>query len=180
MRCPSLLCSVALLISTVNAMGCPYATGELHRREAAVKTADFLAKFTLNDTQEYLTSDSGSPIEDQDSLKAGARGPTLMEDFIFRQKITHFDHERVPERAVHARGAGKRLAVFRFELSKLIGIIQAHMARLCRTVTSAISLAQASLVRKGRRLPCLCVSVLSLEAAVAQVRILFQGLDLVF
>jgi catalase len=42
-------------------------------------------------------------------LKAGERGPTLLEDFIFRQKIQHFDHERVPERAVHARGAGKML-----------------------------------------------------------------------
>ncbi|MDR0530554.1 MAG: catalase [Oscillospiraceae bacterium] len=41
-----------------------------------------------------------------DSLKAGKRGPTLMEDFIFREKITHFDHERIPERIVHARGSG--------------------------------------------------------------------------
>lgn len=41
-----------------------------------------------------------------DSLKAGPRGPTLMEDFHFREKITHFDHERIPERAVHARGTG--------------------------------------------------------------------------
>lgn len=41
-----------------------------------------------------------------DSLKAGPRGPTLMEDFHFREKITHFDHERIPERVVHARGTG--------------------------------------------------------------------------
>ena len=41
---------------------------------------------------------------DEESLKAGIRGPTLMEDFHFREKVTHFDHERIPERVVHARG----------------------------------------------------------------------------
>ncbi|KAK2591308.1 catalase [Conoideocrella luteorostrata] len=65
-----------------------------------------LASYEVDDSDGYLTSDVGGPIEDQSSLKAGERGPTLLEDFIFRQKITHFDHERVPERAVHARGAG--------------------------------------------------------------------------
>ncbi|KAF4452549.1 hypothetical protein F53441_4661 [Fusarium austroafricanum] len=53
-----------------------------------------------------MSSDVGGPFEEQESLKAGERGLTLQEGFIFRQKITHFDHERVPERAVHARGAG--------------------------------------------------------------------------
>ena len=53
-----------------------------------------------------LTTNQGLPIEDdQDSLKAGDRGPTLLEDFHFREKITHFDHERIPERIVHARGS---------------------------------------------------------------------------
>lgn len=42
---------------------------------------------------------------DQNSLRAGTRGPTLLEDFILREKITHFDHERIPERIVHARGS---------------------------------------------------------------------------
>ena len=41
----------------------------------------------------------------QNSLRAGMRGPTLLEDHILREKIMHFDHERIPERAVHARGA---------------------------------------------------------------------------
>ena len=46
------------------------------------------------------------PIADnQNSLKAGLRGPALLEDFILREKITHFDHERIPERIVHARGS---------------------------------------------------------------------------
>jgi catalase len=55
----------------------------------------------------YLTTNQGLRIEGaNDSLKAGARGPTLMEDFHFREKLTHFDHERIPERVVHARGSG--------------------------------------------------------------------------
>jgi catalase len=54
----------------------------------------------------YLTSAQGLRLPDTDhSLKAGPRGPTLLEDFHLREKITHFDHERIPERVVHARGA---------------------------------------------------------------------------
>jgi len=54
-----------------------------------------------------LTTEQGTPIsDDQNSLKAGPRGPMLMEDFVFREKIFHFDHERIPERVVHARGYG--------------------------------------------------------------------------
>ncbi|OYU92468.1 MAG: hypothetical protein CFE45_23140, partial [Burkholderiales bacterium PBB5] len=53
-----------------------------------------------------LTTNQGVAIGDnQHSLKAGLRGPTLLEDFILREKITHFDHERIPERIVHARGS---------------------------------------------------------------------------
>ncbi|KAJ4991484.1 catalase [Stagonosporopsis vannaccii] len=69
-------------------------------------TDEFMAQFEVNDTDVYMTSNTGTPIEDQESLSAGERGPTLLEDFVFREKIMHFDHERVPERAVHARGAG--------------------------------------------------------------------------
>ncbi|SFI98753.1 catalase [Planctomicrobium piriforme] len=55
----------------------------------------------------YLSTNQGLPINDnQNSLKAGERGPSLLEDFILREKITHFDHERIPERIVHARGSG--------------------------------------------------------------------------
>jgi catalase len=54
----------------------------------------------------YLTTNQGVKINHtDDSLKAGHRGPTLMEDFHFREKMTHFDHERIPERVVHARGS---------------------------------------------------------------------------
>lgn len=53
-----------------------------------------------------LTTNQGIPISDnQNSLKAGSRGPTLLEDFMLREKIFHFDHERIPERIVHARGS---------------------------------------------------------------------------
>jgi catalase len=56
---------------------------------------------------EFLTTSQGARLRDTDhSLKAGERGPTLLQDHHLREKITHFDHERIPERVVHARGAG--------------------------------------------------------------------------
>lgn len=58
-------------------------------------------------THQVLTTNQGVKIADnQNSLRAGIRGSTLLEDFILREKITHFDHERIPERIVHARGVG--------------------------------------------------------------------------
>jgi catalase len=60
----------------------------------------------VNSAGQALTTNQGVPVaNNQDSLKAGLRGPTLLEDFILREKITHFDHERIPERIVHARGS---------------------------------------------------------------------------
>ena len=65
---------------------------------------------------ETLTTNHGVPISDnQNSLKAGPRGPSLLEDFVLREKIHHFDHERIPERIVHARGSA---AHGYFELTK--------------------------------------------------------------
>jgi catalase len=56
---------------------------------------------------EFLTTSTGVRLHHtDDSLKAGSRGPTLMDDFHLREKIMHFDHERIPERVVHARGVG--------------------------------------------------------------------------
>jgi catalase len=61
----------------------------------------------VNSGGQMLTTNQGVPVgSNQSSLKAGLRGPTLLEDFILREKITHFDHERIPERIVHARGSG--------------------------------------------------------------------------
>ena len=62
---------------------------------------------TAGGERPVLTTQQGIPVaDDQNSLKVGARGPTLLEDFHFREKIFHFDHERIPERVVHARGYG--------------------------------------------------------------------------
>ncbi|MFN8559831.1 MAG: catalase, partial [Dehalococcoidia bacterium] len=66
-----------------------------------------MAAALIDDQRAGLTSDQGTPVsDDQNSLRAGLRGPTLMEDFLLREKLTHFDHERIPERVVHARGSG--------------------------------------------------------------------------
>jgi catalase len=65
-----------------------------------------LQQNTESGDQQFLTTNQGLNINDnQNSLKAGERGATLLEDFILREKITHFDHERIPERIVHARGS---------------------------------------------------------------------------
>ncbi|EQB38333.1 hydroperoxidase II [Virgibacillus sp. CM-4] len=64
-----------------------------------------LDKFRVDDSGKEMSTNQGLKVsEDEFSLKAGERGPTLMEDFQFREKMTHFDHERIPERIVHARG----------------------------------------------------------------------------
>src|SRR5690554_2210181 len=64
-----------------------------------------LELFRVEDRGKKLTTNQGLKMsEDEFSLKAGERGPTLMEDFHFREKVMHFDHERIPERGVHARG----------------------------------------------------------------------------
>src|SRR5437868_6363904 len=72
---------------------------------AAAKTRQLEAFSQGTDSQ--LTTNSGVVVPDNhNSLKAGPRGPSLLEDFILREKLTHFDHERIPERVVFARGAG--------------------------------------------------------------------------
>jgi catalase len=71
---------------------------------ATVATLD---RVRVDASDRPLTTNQGVPIGDnQSTLKAGLRGPSLLEDFILREKITHFDHERIPERIVHARGSG--------------------------------------------------------------------------
>ncbi|MDP2367165.1 catalase [Rhodoferax sp.] len=71
---------------------------------ASIETLD---RVRVDSGGQHLTTNQGVAIADnQSSLKAGLRGPVLLEDFILREKITHFDHERIPERIVHARGSG--------------------------------------------------------------------------
>lgn len=80
-----------------------------HRNSNQEKTKkdEQLEQFKVYDDNQPMTTNQGLRVsEDEHSLKAGARGPTLMEDFHFREKMTHFDHERIPERVVHARGFG--------------------------------------------------------------------------
>jgi len=81
-------------------------TGGINNQPGNDKTAK-LESFVADSAGEKMTTDHGVGInDDQNSLKAGDRGATLLEDFILREKITHFDHERIPERVVHARGSG--------------------------------------------------------------------------
>ncbi|MET0747984.1 MAG: catalase C [Rhizobium sp.] len=65
-----------------------------------------LHQIAEGDTPVLTTSQGGPVADDQNTLKVGARGPALIDDFHFREKIFHFDHERIPERVVHARGYG--------------------------------------------------------------------------
>ncbi len=71
--------------------------GETHQRVQSTSRTD---------TTQYLTTNQGIPVSDnQNTLTSGPRGPALLEDFVLREKIFHFDHERIPERIVHARGS---------------------------------------------------------------------------
>ncbi|CAN5504536.1 catalase [soil metagenome] len=82
------------------------ATGVLEPRPEGTPVAD-ATELTWAQSGDRLTTAQGLRVDDADnSLKAGDRGPTLLDDFHLREKIMHFDHERIPERAVHARGAG--------------------------------------------------------------------------
>ncbi|MDB5062827.1 MAG: katE, partial [Mucilaginibacter sp.] len=75
--------------------------------EPSNKKSEQLGQFRDDANGQLMTTNTGTKInDDQNTLKASDRGPSLLEDFIFREKITHFDHERIPERVVHARGSG--------------------------------------------------------------------------
>ena len=90
----------------------PYENGANPKQEQ-------LGKFTTDTQGELMNTNQGLKInDDQNSLKAGERGPSLLEDFILREKITHFDHERIPERIVHARGSAAHGV---FELYESLG-----------------------------------------------------------
>ncbi|OAA52619.1 catalase [Beauveria brongniartii RCEF 3172] len=90
------LCAIGLVSAQ-----CPYANpAYLSKRDESADATNrggsrgHIQAYEVDDSSGFLTSDVGGPFSDQESLKAGDRGPTLLEDFIFRQKITHFDHER--------------------------------------------------------------------------------------
>src|SRR3984957_19078260 len=76
-------------------------------KNAAAETIGEGGELHQTSSAELLTTNQGIPVsDDQNSLRIGPRGPGLLEDFVLREKITHFDHERIPERIVHARGTG--------------------------------------------------------------------------
>ncbi|RZK35309.1 MAG: catalase, partial [Hymenobacter sp.] len=80
---------------------------QTHEDVVSTDKTNELAQNRSDGYGQLLTSNQGLRInDDQNSLKAGERGPTLLEDFLYREKMTHFDHERIPERAIHARGVG--------------------------------------------------------------------------
>ena len=98
------LIPAALLLKSVlaaSAGGCPFLSGELRSRQAdgtPEGNEQFISQFVVEETNTYMTSDWGAGIDDSISEKAGIRGPTALEDVILRQmrqKLQHFDHERV-------------------------------------------------------------------------------------
>ena len=96
---PELAASTSSEVNASDKSGLPPSLGDTMSGRLSSKRVDATGK--------PLTTNQGVLIADnQHSLKAGLRGPTLLEDFMLREKITHFDHERIPERIVHARGSG--------------------------------------------------------------------------
>ncbi|KAI8367505.1 catalase-like domain-containing protein [Radiomyces spectabilis] len=80
---------------------CPF-----HAKRGNTHESNQFSGYVVSDAGMQETTQFGVKINNTDSLKAGLRGPTLLQDFMLREKIMHFDHERIPERAVHARGVG--------------------------------------------------------------------------
>ena len=92
--------------STISEVNASDKTGTGDAIEGMNAVSGSLDRVRVDNTGRHLTTNQGVAVGDnQSSLKAGLRGPTLLEDFILREKITHFDHERIPERNVHARGS---------------------------------------------------------------------------
>ncbi|TCK23572.1 catalase [Ancylobacter aquaticus] len=88
------------------AKGAAGSTATIHDQTLSRGNGGELHQFAQGDTPVLTTAQGGPVADDQNTLKVGARGPALIEDFHFREKMFHFDHERIPERVVHARGYG--------------------------------------------------------------------------
>lgn len=82
------------------------AAASIHDQKMVRGNGGELHQVAEGDTPVLTTAQGGPVADDQNSLRVGARGPLLVNDFHFREKIFHFDHERIPERVVHARGYG--------------------------------------------------------------------------
>lgn len=109
MHTPAFWLAGANLLANLGAAVCPFMDSDadpaaLRARQAALPPQDppavtdnlgFISQFRVDDANAFMTTDAGGPVMDQASLKAGPRGPTVLEDFVLREKIMHFDHERV-------------------------------------------------------------------------------------
>lgn len=82
------------------------ATATVHDQKLQHGAGGELHQFAEGDTPVLTTAQGGPVADNQNSLRVGAQGPLVVDDFHFREKIFHFDHERIPERVVHARGYG--------------------------------------------------------------------------
>jgi len=80
--------------------------GSAYNGEAQLAAGGELHQVVSGEHPALTTNQRVAVSDNQNSLRANPRGPTLLEDFILREKITHFDHERIPERIVHARATG--------------------------------------------------------------------------
>ncbi len=97
--------SATTIASTLTERNASGKTGAPTASGAPARTPSLAYARSNADGQQLTTNQGVAVADNQHSLKAGLRGPTLLEDFILREKITHFDHERIPERIVHARGS---------------------------------------------------------------------------
>ncbi|WP_426536606.1 catalase [Bradyrhizobium sp. McL0615] len=92
------------MAKTTKSTGSSAGTATIHDQKLTRGAGGELHQTAAGKTPVLTTAQGGPVSDDQNSLKIGPRGPTLLEDFHFREKIFHFDHERIPERVVHARG----------------------------------------------------------------------------
>ncbi len=115
-----------------------------------------LTRVRVRSDGQTLTTNQGVRVADnQNSLKAGLRGPALLKDFILREKITHFDHERIPERIVHARGSGAHGYFEAYEALGGLTMAAPFRKRGKRTPVSCASRpSPASAGRKTRHATC--------------------------
>src|ERR1700760_1463956 len=95
-----------MMAKTKKSMRAPSNAAVVHDQKLMRGEGGELHQIASGNTPVLTTAQGGPVSDDQNSLKIGARGPTLIEDFHFREKIFHFEHERIPERVVHARGFG--------------------------------------------------------------------------
>jgi catalase len=92
------------MAETTKSMRAPGGTAKVHDQKLHRGEGGELHQIASGEAAVLTTAQGGPVSDDQNSLKVGPRGPTLLEDFHFREKIFHFDHERIPERVVHAHG----------------------------------------------------------------------------